>query len=96
MTQEYKEVTETSALKESGILIRGADGRMYFVPESGLEAYALDDETAKQVTEELNLSGNVMAIRKRPGAVAGDEGKVLAAFVIFANAAALRRSSEIE
>lgn len=88
-------MADASPLQESGILIRGADGRLYFVPESGLEAYALDEEQAKQVLQQLDLSGSVVEIRKRAGAT-GQDSKILASFMIFVNMSGMRRSSEVD
>lgn len=89
-------VTAGNPLEESGILIRGADGRLYFIPESGLDAYALDEEQSKQVASELDLSGSVLAIRRRASSKEGDDTKALAAFMIFVNMSGMRRSSEVD
>jgi hypothetical protein len=53
MTQERTEV--------EGTLIRGADGALYFIPQSELQAYQVPDTIAKEaeqvVTEGMDVQG---------------------------------------
>lgn len=55
---------------DGGTLIRGAEGALYFIPESELQAFRVDEETTKRVHEVLDQEEDVRILTALPEAVA--------------------------
>jgi hypothetical protein len=57
-------VEETMAKKKpsSNLLLRGADGELYFISEDQLQQFRIPNEAAKQLQEQLHLDGELLAV----------------------------------
>ena len=60
--------------KKDGTLIRGADGRLYFIPHSELEGYSVPDEGAAKTQTELDN----WAAGEKQGALHAVPGRMVA------------------
>ena len=68
--------------QEGGTLVRGADGELYFIPDSRLDAFRVPEKEAEPIKRVLGAGPlvNLSVLRgpdaKRTGLVAGEETTV--------------------
>ncbi len=80
--------------RRRGLLIRGDDGKLYFIGDNDLERFELSEDEAKKMSESLDLDDHIVTAFNPKSVSKTNVPRAAGLFIVFVNVSSIRRQSD--